>query len=131
MGQSSYITRPRSAKPVVISLWTSNFNEPDDIIYDTDNTISGNDYMLNLPEKCMACIFQSLSSSDQKRSALVCYRWMRIEGQSRHRLLLNAKSKLTSNIPKLFSCFDTVTKLTHKCDYRCVSICVDSDFFEV
>ncbi|KAL2454834.1 F-box protein [Abeliophyllum distichum] len=122
MGQSSSRSSPRSAKPAVISPWTSDSDEPDDIISDTDDTISGNDYTLNLPDECLACIFQSLSSGDRKRSALVCRRWLRIEGQSRHRLSLNAKSELTSDIPKLFSRFETVTKLALKCDRRSVSI---------
>ncbi|KAL2556797.1 F-box protein-like [Forsythia ovata] len=79
IGQSSSRSRSRSAKPVVISPWTSDSNEPDDIISDTDDTINGNYYMLNLPDECLACIFQSLAFDDPKQSALVCCQWLRIE----------------------------------------------------
>ncbi|XP_044510877.1 F-box protein At1g47056-like [Mangifera indica] len=80
------------------------------------------DFTSNLPDECLACIFQSLSSGDRKKCSLVCRRWLRIEGQSRHRLSLNAKSDLLHVIPSLFSRFDVVTKLALKCDRRSVSI---------
>lgn len=80
------------------------------------------DYISNLPDECLACIFQSLSSGDRKRCSLVCRRWLRIEGQSRHRLSLNAQSELLPMIPSLFSRFDVVTKLALKCDRRSVSV---------
>ncbi|KAF2309776.1 hypothetical protein GH714_005047 [Hevea brasiliensis] len=41
------------------------------------------DYISDLPDECLSCIFQSLSSGDRKRCSLVCRRWLRIEGQSR------------------------------------------------
>ncbi|KAG8632655.1 F-box protein At1g47056 [Manihot esculenta] len=80
------------------------------------------DYISNLPDECLACIFQSLSSGDRKRCSLVCRRWLRIEGQSRHRLSLNAQSDLLPMVPALFSRFDAVTKLALKCDRRSASI---------
>ncbi|KAJ4828972.1 putative F-box/LRR-repeat protein 8 [Turnera subulata] len=80
------------------------------------------DYISDLPDECLACIFQSLSSGDRKRCSLVCRRWLRIEGQSRHRLSLNAQSDLLPLIPTLFSRFDSVTKLALKCDRRSTSI---------
>lgn len=83
---------------------------------------SAYDYISNLPDECLACIFQSLSSGDRKRCSLVCRRWLRIEGQSRHRLSLNAQSELLPMIPSLFSRFDVVTKLALKCDRRSVSV---------
>ncbi|KAF3446613.1 hypothetical protein FNV43_RR11793 [Rhamnella rubrinervis] len=84
------------------------------------------DYISELPDECLACIFQSLGSGDRKRCSLVCQRWLRIEGQSRHRLSLNAQSDLRPMIPSLFSRFDAVTKLALKCDRRSVSIGDDS-----
>ncbi|XP_022857858.1 F-box protein At1g47056-like isoform X2 [Olea europaea var. sylvestris] len=122
MGQSSSRSRPRSSKHAVISPLPSDSAEPVGIMSDTDDVISGSDYTSNLPDECLACIFQLLSSGDRKCSSIVCRRWLRIEGQSRHRLSLNAKSELTSVIPKLFSRFDSVTKLALKCDRRSVSI---------
>ncbi|KAI3758886.1 hypothetical protein L6452_06458 [Arctium lappa] len=75
-----------------------------------------------LPDACLACIFQFLGSGDRKQCSLVCRRWLEIEGQSRHRLSLNAQSELLSVVPSLFSRFDSVTKLSLKCDRRSVSI---------
>ncbi|OWM70844.1 F-box protein At1g47056-like [Punica granatum] len=80
------------------------------------------DYISNLPDECLAYVFQSLGSGDRKRCPLVCRRWLRIEGQSRHRLSLNAQSDLITMIPSLFSRFDAVTKLALKCDRRSISI---------
>jgi len=80
------------------------------------------DYISDLPDECLACIFQSLSSGDRKSCSLVCRRWLRIEGQSRHRLSLNAQSDLLPFVTSLFSRFDAVTKLALKCDRRSVSI---------
>ena len=81
------------------------------------------DYISELPDECLAYIFQSLNSGDRKRCSLVCNRWLRIEGQSRHRLSLNAQSELFPLIDSLFSRFDSVTKLALKCDRRSPSIC--------
>ncbi|XVE55835.1 hypothetical protein DITRI_Ditri03aG0189300 [Diplodiscus trichospermus] len=80
------------------------------------------DFISDLPDECLACVFQSLSPIDRKRCSLVCRRWLRIEGQSRHRLSLNAQSDLHPLIPSIFSRFDAVTKLALKCDRRSVSI---------
>ncbi|XVE94958.1 hypothetical protein REPUB_Repub02eG0054700 [Reevesia pubescens] len=80
------------------------------------------DFISDLPDECLACIFQSLCPGDRKRCSLVCWRWLRIEGQSRHRLSLNAQSDLHPLIPSIFSRFDAVTKLALKCDRRSVSI---------
>lgn len=80
------------------------------------------DYISELPDECLACIFHFLGSGDRKQCSLVCHRWLQIEGQSRHRLSLNAKYDLLSMIPSLFSRFDSVTKLALKCDRKSVSI---------
>ncbi|KAL4272825.1 hypothetical protein GQ457_13G009000 [Hibiscus cannabinus] len=80
------------------------------------------DFISDLPDECLACIFQSLSPGDRKRCSLVCRRWLVIEGQSRHRLSLNAQSDLHPRIPSIFSRFDAVMKLALKCDRRSVSI---------
>ncbi|KAK7310802.1 hypothetical protein RJT34_08537 [Clitoria ternatea] len=80
------------------------------------------DYISDLPNECLASVFQFLGSADRNRCSLVCRRWFEIEGQSRHRLSLNAQSDLFPVIPSLFSRFDSVTKLALKCDRRSVSI---------
>ncbi|KAG8377463.1 hypothetical protein BUALT_Bualt08G0035600 [Buddleja alternifolia] len=113
MGQSPSISRPRSSKA------------PPPTVTESENPatdLTDNDYTLNLPDECLACIFQSLSSGDRKRSSAVCRRWLRVEGQSRHRLSLNAQSELVSVIPRLLFRFDAITKLALKCDRRSVSI---------
>ncbi|KAI3922424.1 hypothetical protein MKX01_006113 [Papaver californicum] len=93
------------------------------IVIESDNG-NGNkrDYISELPDECIAYIFQSLGSGDRKRCSLVCKRWFQIEGQSRHRLSLDAKSDLLAVIPSLFSRFDSVTKLALKCDRKTISI---------
>ncbi|XP_059642551.1 F-box protein At1g47056-like [Cornus florida] len=80
------------------------------------------DYISELPDECLALIFQSLSSGDRRQISLVSRRWLRVEGQSRYRLSLSAKSDLLPHIPSLFSRFDSVTKLSLRCDRRSVSI---------
>lgn len=80
------------------------------------------DYISDLPNECLASVFQFLGSADRNRCSLVCRRWLQIEGQSRHRLSLNAESELFPAIPSLFTRFDSVTKLALKCDRRSVSI---------
>ncbi|XP_027330713.1 F-box protein At1g47056-like [Abrus precatorius] len=80
------------------------------------------DYISDLPNECLASVFQFLGSADRNRCSLVCRRWLQIEGQSRHRLSLNAQIELLPAIPSLFSRFDSVTKLALKCDRRSVSI---------
>ncbi|KAL4333586.1 hypothetical protein GQ457_07G025170 [Hibiscus cannabinus] len=80
------------------------------------------DFISDLPDECLAYIFQFLSPGDRKRCSLVCRRWLRIEGQSRHRLSLNAQADLQHLIHSVFSRFDAVTKLALKCDRRSVSI---------
>ncbi|KAH1039185.1 hypothetical protein J1N35_040928 [Gossypium stocksii] len=60
------------------------------------------------------------SKADRKRCSLVCRRLLRIEGQSRQQLSLNAQPDLHPLIPSIFFRFDAVTKLTLKCDRRSV-----------
>ncbi|KAK4434413.1 putative F-box/LRR-repeat protein 8 [Sesamum alatum] len=126
MGQSASVSRPRSSKSAAVispPAMDTVSASPGGVTSDLDDdAAAGDDYTLNLPDECLACIFQSLSAGDRKRSSLVCRRWLRIEGQSRHRLSLNAQSQLVKVVPGLFSRFDAVTKLALKCDRRSVSI---------
>ncbi|KAH6772507.1 VIER F-box protein 1 [Perilla frutescens var. hirtella] len=125
MGQTASALRPRSSKPtteISPSLAELASENPDDSVAYSDAAATGNDYSPDLPDECPACIFQSLSAGDRKRASLVCRRWLGVEGQSRHRLSLNAQSELAGVIPRLFVRFDAVTKLALKCDRRSVSI---------
>ncbi|KAL3734866.1 hypothetical protein ACJRO7_024098 [Eucalyptus globulus] len=76
----------------------------------------------DLPDECLACVFQYLGSGDRARCSLVCRRWLAIEGQSRQRLALHAQSELLEAVPALFARFDSVTKLALKCDRKALSI---------
>ncbi|KAF7809861.1 F-box protein SKIP2 [Senna tora] len=89
------------------------------------DSTSGRDYIADLPDDCLAGVFQFLSSVDRKRCSLVCKRWMRVDGQSRHRLSLNAQVELLDFVPSLFDRFDSVTKLALRCDRRSTSITDD------
>ncbi|KAI3451984.1 hypothetical protein Pfo_008649 [Paulownia fortunei] len=80
------------------------------------------DYTSEIPDECLALIFQSLSSGDRKRCSLVCRRWFAVEGQSRHRLALNASTEVAVHLPAIFTRFDSVTKLALRCDRKSVSI---------
>lgn len=84
------------------------------------------DYTLEIPDECLALIFQSLSSGDRKRCSLVCHRWLIVEGESRHRLTLNATADIYQHIPVIFSRFDSVTKLALRCDRKSISVNDDS-----
>ncbi|URD76453.1 F-box domain [Musa troglodytarum] len=80
------------------------------------------DHTLDLPDECLALVFQSLGAGDRKRCSLVCRRWLVVEGQSRHRLSLDARAALLEAAPAIFSRFDAVSKLALKCDRRADSI---------
>lgn len=80
------------------------------------------DRTFDLPDDCLASVFQSLAPSDRSSCSLVCKRWLLIEGQSRHRISIDARAVLFDVIPRLFSRFDSVTKLALKCDRRSDSI---------
>ncbi|KAK2398623.1 F-box protein SKIP2 [Trifolium repens] len=100
--------------------------EDDDVLdpVDGDGGSGGGiyDYISDLPDECLAIVFQSLCPADRNQCSLVCRRWFYVEGQSRQRLSLNAKLDLLPVIPSLFDRFDSVTKLALKCDRRSVSI---------
>lgn len=80
------------------------------------------DFSFEIPDECLALIFQSLSSGDRKSCSLVCRRWYFVEGQSRHRLALSATSDIQQFIPSIFCRFDSVTKLALRCDRKFLSI---------
>ncbi|CAL9049266.1 unnamed protein product, partial [Musa banksii] len=64
------------------------------------------DHTLDLPDECLALVFQ----------------WLVVEGQSRHRLALDARAALLEAAQTIFSRFDAVSKLALKCDRRADSI---------
>ncbi|KAL8473031.1 hypothetical protein ACS0TY_030032 [Phlomoides rotata] len=80
------------------------------------------DYSSEIPDECLALIFQSLGAGDRKRCSLVCRRWFAVDGQSRHRIALNASAEVVPHLPSLLTRFDSVTKLALRCDRKSVSI---------
>lgn len=88
----------------------------------SENVVVGRDYTADLPDECLASIFHFLGTGDRKRCSLVCRRWLSVDGQSRHRLSLNAQADILSSIPSLFARFDSVTKLALRCDRKSISI---------
>eukprot|EP00268_Persea_americana_P066563 TRINITY_DN9078_c0_g2_i1.p1 TRINITY_DN9078_c0_g2~~TRINITY_DN9078_c0_g2_i1.p1 ORF type:complete len:549 (-),score=53.23 TRINITY_DN9078_c0_g2_i1:491-2137(-) len=108
-----------SSSPVTDpSCYLSSFSDDGD---DSD-PVCFRDFISDLPDECLALVFQSLGSGDRKRCSLVCQRWFRVEGQSRSRLSLDARSDLQPSIDSIFSRFDSVSKLALKCDRRSISI---------
>ncbi|KAK9949011.1 hypothetical protein M0R45_004559 [Rubus argutus] len=87
-----------------------------------ETVATGRDYTLDLPDECLGIIFHFLGSGDRKQSSLVCQRWLRVDGQHRHRLSLNAQAGILPFIPCIFTRFDSVTKLALRCDRKSISI---------
>ncbi|KAI4389526.1 hypothetical protein MLD38_001742 [Melastoma candidum] len=80
------------------------------------------DYISDIPDECLALVFQFLGTGDRKRCSEVSRRWLLVEGQSRHRLSLKAQLDLLPHIPSIFARFDSVTKLALRCERRLTSI---------
>ncbi|KAK8939345.1 F-box protein SKIP2 [Platanthera guangdongensis] len=80
------------------------------------------DHTEGIPDEVLALIFQGLGSSDRKRCSLVCWRWLAVDGQNRHRISIDARAALLDAVPSLFTRFDAISKLALKCDRRAESI---------
>ncbi|KAF7145326.1 hypothetical protein RHSIM_Rhsim04G0213600 [Rhododendron simsii] len=81
---------------------------------ETEEGIMGNqDYISELPDECLACVFKFLRSSDRKNASLVSKQMLKVEGQSRRRLTLSAAQ--SDFLPSLLSRFDAVTELVVQC----------------
>ncbi|GMI86472.1 VIER F-BOX PROTEINE 4, SKP1/ASK1-interacting protein 2 [Hibiscus trionum] len=88
------------------------------------------DYTAEIPDECLAYIFHLLGPGDRNRCSLVCKRWFRVDGWSRHRLSLNAQSEIVSSLPSLFTRFDSVTKLALRCSRKSISL-TDDDLLTI
>ncbi|CAF2151523.1 unnamed protein product [Brassica napus] len=80
------------------------------------------DFTADLPDDCLAHIFQFLTAGDRKRCSLVSKRWLLVDGQNRHRLSLAAKAEILPFLPSIFTRFDSVTKLALRCDRNSFSL---------
>ncbi|KAK7386407.1 hypothetical protein VNO78_26619 [Psophocarpus tetragonolobus] len=97
-----------------------------DADFSDDSIGGGRDCTADIPDECLAGIFQFLSAVDRKSCSTVCRRWLRVDGENRQRLSLNAKVNLVDFVPSLFSRFDSVTKLALRCDRKSTSISDDA-----
>ncbi|XP_008238850.1 PREDICTED: F-box protein SKIP2 [Prunus mume] len=113
-------SRRFSFKPMPIL--SSSPVQPDEEHDFYEEVAHGRDYTADLPDECLASIFHFLGSGDRKQSSLVCHRWFRVDGQSRHRLSLKAQAGLLPFLPSLFVRFDSVTKLALRCDRKSISL---------
>ncbi|XVE82842.1 hypothetical protein DITRI_Ditri16bG0038200 [Diplodiscus trichospermus] len=121
MGQSSSsaLDRENSLSDRFSSLSSSGFISSDEF---SDEFLINRDYTADIPDECLAYIFQFLGPGDRSRCSLVCKRWLRVDGWSRHRLSLNAKSDIVASLPSLFTRFDSVTRLTLRCSRKSISL---------
>ncbi|GLU20071.1 hypothetical protein SLE2022_362860 [Rubroshorea leprosula] len=90
---------------------------------ESDEEFASNfDYTGEIPDECLAYIFQFLGAGDRKRCSLVCKRWLRVDGQNRYRLSLDARSEIVDSLPSIFTRFDSVNKLALRCDRKSISL---------
>ncbi|XP_056850594.1 F-box protein SKIP2 isoform X2 [Raphanus sativus] len=86
------------------------------------DTVRDRDHTDDLPDECLAHVFQYLGAGDRKRCSLVCKRWLFVDGQNRHRLSLDARDEIFPHLASMFDRFDSVTKLALRCDRKSVSL---------
>ncbi|OMP01922.1 hypothetical protein COLO4_11476 [Corchorus olitorius] len=80
------------------------------------------DYTAEIPDECLAYVFQFLGPGDRNRCSLVCKRWLRVDGENRQRLSLNAQTEIVTSLPSIFTRFDSVTKLALRCSRKSISL---------
>lgn len=73
------------------------------------------DLTLDLPDECLASIFQKLSAKDRNTCSLVCKRWHFVEAKSRDRLTLRAHAQLDVDAVCLMTRFEHISCLSLKC----------------
>ncbi|KAK0603391.1 hypothetical protein LWI29_004464 [Acer saccharum] len=90
--------------------------------FSDDEVVGTRDYTSDLPDDCLAYVFQFLGPGDRTVCSLVCKRWLCVDGGNRQRLSLNANSEILSSLPALFTRFEAVTKLALRCDRKSISL---------
>jgi len=118
MGQAPSSPAEPNVRDTSLCLWSPEFLDCESIGFEDGDY----DFTANLPDDCLAHIFQFLSAGDRKRCSLVSKRWLLVDGQNRHRLSLDAKSEILPFLPCIFNRFDSVTKLALRCDRRSFSL---------
>ncbi|KAG7565124.1 Leucine-rich repeat cysteine-containing subtype [Arabidopsis suecica] len=118
MGQAPSSPADSSVRDTSLWLYSPEFLDCESIGFEDGDY----DFTANLPDDCLAHVFQFLSAGDRKRCSLVSKRWLFVDGQNRHRLSLDAKAEILPFLPCIFNRFDSVTKLALRCDRRSFSL---------
>lgn len=118
MGQAPSSPAEPSVRDTSLLLWSPEFLDCESIGFEDGDY----DFTADLPDDCLAHVFQFLSAGDRKRCSLVCKRWLFVDGQNRHRLSLDAKAEILPFLPCIFNRFDSVTKLALRCDRQSYSL---------
>ncbi|EOA25382.1 hypothetical protein CARUB_v10018713mg [Capsella rubella] len=118
MGQAPSSLAEPSVRDTSMFLWSPEFLDCESIDFEDGDY----DFTGDLPDDCLAHVFNFLSAGDRKRCSLVCKRWLFVDGQNRHRLSVHAKAEILPFLPCMFDRFDSVTKLALRCDRRSLSM---------
>ncbi|VVB05115.1 unnamed protein product [Arabis nemorensis] len=124
MGQAPSSPTEPSGRDTYFRLLSPEFVDCESFGFGNVVVVAGGDYDLtgDLPGDCIAHIFQFLNAGDRKRCSLVCKRWLFIDGQNRYRLSLDARAEILPFLSNMFNRFDSVTKLTLRCDRKSLSL---------
>ncbi|KAL1195007.1 F-box/LRR-repeat protein 16 [Cardamine amara subsp. amara] len=118
MGQAPSSPAEPSGSDTALSLRSPEFHDCESIGFGNGDY----GFARDLPDDCLAYIFQLLSAGDRKRCSLVCKKWLFVDGQNRHRLSLDAKAEILPFLPSMLNRFDSVTKLALRCDRKSFSL---------
>ncbi|ESQ45517.1 hypothetical protein EUTSA_v10011152mg [Eutrema salsugineum] len=122
MGQAPSSPAESSGRDTALWLWSPEFFDCESIGFEDVVAGGHHDFTGDLPDDCLAHVFQFLGAGDRKRCSLVCKRWLLIDGQNRHRLSLDAKAEILPFLPSMFNRFDSVMKLALRCDRKSFSL---------
>eukprot|EP00249_Psilotum_nudum_P019320 c27191_g1_i5 orf=755-2233(+) len=80
------------------------------------------EYITQLPDECLAYVFQKLEAADRNQCSLVCKHFHGVEALGRQELSLLAHAELGPVLPALLCRFKHLTKLALRCDTPAKSI---------
>ncbi|GLT93905.1 hypothetical protein SLE2022_116750 [Rubroshorea leprosula] len=123
MGQfpSIYVDRDFSASDRFSSLSSLGMVSSDSV--ESDKEFAANlDYTGEIPDECLAYIFQFLGTDDCKWCSLVCKRFLLVDDQNHYRLSLDSRSEIVDSLSSIFTRFDSVNKLVLRCNRKSISL---------
>ncbi|KAI3497285.1 hypothetical protein L1887_39782 [Cichorium endivia] len=88
------MTRTSSSSSARSEILSFRYSKDESCFEFPDATTSFIDYTSEIPDDCLAVVFQFVGAGGRKRCSLVSRRWLLVEGQSPHRLAINAKSEV-------------------------------------